>query len=260
MFRTLGCALLVCSGAALADHPLSKPKVYLGKEGLRGVVAELKSQADRCVVQVTGVSSALEGLVLDCRVVRRDARVGYYVLLRGRERMALGTNGEGAAGLTDVVGLLAYDEAETRKLDLAALWALHEQQVTAGKLEAVSRFDRVQEDAAIAKEVNAAVEPLNKACGTTMRVVVDWSNAPEELFKAAHPETNCIKMVVLMQGMCARWKVVRSTLAQKVSELRCTFGEAKPQFKLEGKTITASSNHETVSLPGAFDFWLQEAL
>ena len=93
-------ALLLGSGIALAEHPLSNPKVYLSKEGFRAVVAQVKAPTpDRCVLMVSGPGGELDGLVLDCRAERLDSQFTYFIIRKGRERAALRTQGDGSAGV-----------------------------------------------------------------------------------------------------------------------------------------------------------------
>lgn len=249
-------ALLLASGLALAENPLNNAKVYVGNEGLRVVVALVKP--DTCVFQITGVQGPYDGLVQDCTVERADFQARHFVVLHGRKKLALKTDGQGA-GLTEVLGLLTFSDAETKKENLEALWAKHQAQ--AAQLAALVKFDRAAEAAELAKKVKDASEPLNRTCGTNLNFTLDWSAAPDEMFKSARPDDGCLKIIESMTDMCRKWKVVRTTVAEKVSEVRCTFSaERDPVMSLEGKTITMGNNDWAVKLPGAFDDWLKEVL
>jgi hypothetical protein len=260
MFRTPLAALLITSSLALAEHPLSNPRVFVSTEGFRVVVATVKGNPNTCVLQLTGLRTELDGLVLDCTEERPDSQSRYSIVIRGRKRLALKTDGRGAAGLSETTGLLSYDEGQTKKEDLDALWARHQAQVAAGQLAAITKFDRAAEVAAITKTVNAAAEPIEGACGAKVPVTVDWAAASDEVFKSARAADGCLKVVELMAKMCGRWKVVRQTFAERIGELRCTYGADRPAFTIEGKTLTMASNENTVSLPGAFDSWVRDAL
>lgn len=253
MFPTLWLA----AGVALAQAPLTNPRVYLDKDGHRATVASVSGTQDRCVLAIRGIAGELDGLVLDCRAERVEPQVTYFITRRGREERAMRTYGDGSAQL-GLPGAFTFSEAETKKEDLAALWSKHQAQ--AAQLAALAKFDRPGEVAAIAKEVNTAVEPLNRACGTQLAVTVDWSAAPDEVFKATRPQDGCLKVITVMQEWCGHWKVVRSTFTEKLATLRCTFGEEDPRFSLEGKSLVMSSNQLTVRLPGAFETWAKEAL
>lgn len=250
-------ALLLTSGLARAEHPLSNAKVYLGPEGLRVVVAMVKG--DQCVLQVLGAQGPFDGLVLDCTAVREDVQTKHFITVRGRRQLAFKTDGQGRAGLSEATGLLTFSDADSKKENLEALWAKHQAQTA--QLAAVAKFDRPAEAAAAAKRVKDATEPLNRACGTNLTFTLDWSAASDEVFKSTRPEDGCLKVITSMTEMCGRWKVARSTFGEKLAEVRCTFAEGRdPVTTLEGKTVTMGSNHLTVSLPGAFDKWLVEVL
>jgi hypothetical protein len=214
---------------------------------------------DTCVFQITGMQGLYDGLVQDCTVERADFQTKHFVTIHGRKKLALKADGQGSAGLTETLGLLNFNEAETKKENLDALWAKHQSQ--AAQLAALVKFDRAEEIAEQAKKVKAASEPLNRTCGTNLTFTVDWSAAPDEMFKSARPEDGCLKIIESMTEMCRRWKVVRSAFAEKVSEVRCTYSDTRdPVMSLQGKTITMGNNDWAVSLPGAFDEWLKEAL
>lgn len=252
-------ALLLASGIALAEHPLSNPRVYLSQEGFRAVVAQVKAPTpDRCVLMVTGAGGELDGLVLDCRAERKDSQFTYFIIRRGRERAAMRTQGDGSAGVGSGAGPLQYSEADSKKENLEVLWAKHEAQ--AAQLAAITRFDRPAEAAATAREVTAATAPLNGECGTKLTFTLDWSAAPDEVFKDSQPQQGCLKAIALMKEMCQGWRVARSTFAEKLTEVRCTFGLREPAFTLSGGTLTIATNHLTVTMPGALEQYLKEAL
>jgi hypothetical protein len=250
-------ALLLASGLALAEHPLSNAKVYVGSEGLRVVVATVKG--DACVLQVTGLPGGLyDGLVQDCTVEHADLQMRHFVTIHGRKKLALKTDGQGA-GLTENLGALSFSEAESKKENLEALWAKHQAQ--AAQLAAIVKFDRAAEAAESAKKVKDAAEPMNRTCGTNLALTLDWSGAPDEKFKLTRPEDSCLKIIESMTDMCRRWKIVRSTFAEKLTEVRCTYSDAHdPVMSIEGKVVTMGSNEWAVTLPGAFDQFLKEVL
>jgi hypothetical protein len=255
-------ALLLGSGAALAEHPLSDLKVYTSGENVRAVVALVK-ESDKCVLMVTGTRTELNGLVLDCRAERMDAQTTYFVIRRGREERAMRTHGDGRAGLAGLPTPFQYSEVETKKENAEALWARHQAQLAAGQLAALTKFDRAAEVAEAAKELATAAEPLNRACGTKLAFKFDWSAASDEVFKSTRAHEGCLKLINTMQDMCGRWKVVRSTFLEKVGEVRCTYKTQPGResvFTLEGKTLTLSSNEEMTSVPGEFEDWVQEAM
>lgn len=251
-------ALLLSPGVVLAENPLSGPRVYVSKEGLRAVVATLKG--DQCVLMVDGTKTEFDGLVLDCRAERVDAQTTYFVTRRGREERAMRSKGDGALQLSGWSNPLDFSDAESKKENLEALWAKHQAQAASGQLAVITKFDRAAEAAAASKEVASETEKVNQRCGTRLTVTLDWSSAPDENFKSTRPQEGCLRMMSTMGEMCERWKVVRSTFAERLSEVRCTFGDREPAFTLEGKTLTLSSNHETVSVSGAFDRYIREAL
>lgn len=256
--RSLAFALLLGSAAAEAAHPLSNAKVYVTRDGWRAVTAS--AGGERCVVMVSGPQGPLEGLVLDCRAVREDDRTNYFVIIRGREELALRTEGTGRASLSRTQGQFEYSDAESKKEDLAALWATHQAQEAAGKLAAVSGFDRPKETAALAREVADAVEPLNRACATKLTFTLDLAVAPDEVISAGRPHRGCLEAIEVMKDLC-RWKAARAAFAEKLGEVRCTFGaSSEPRFTLTGKSLVVTSTHETVSLPGSLDRYLKEAL
>ena len=250
-------ALLLASGLAWAEHPLSNPRVYVGPEGLRVVVAMAKS--DACVLQVLGTRGPLDGLVFDCTVERADLQTKHFITLRGRKKLALKADGQGTAGVSEATGLLSFSDTETKKENLEALWAKHQSQ--AAQLAALAKFDRAAESAELARRVKDATEPLNRACGTKIAFTLDWSAATDELFQASRPEESCLKVISAMTEMCGRYKVARSTFAEKLTEVRCTFAEDRePVMTLEGTKATIGTNNWTVSLPGAWDKWIVEVL
>jgi hypothetical protein len=261
MFRLLTCMLVFGAGLALAQHPLSLPKVYLTQDGARAVTAVVKAKTDdRCLLMLTGPFGELDGLVLEARCDREDAQTTYLSMIRGRETKLFRTPGDGTGTLGSSAGKLQYSEPETNKLDLAALWAKHQAQVTSGQLAALSGFDRAAEVASQAKDLADAAEPLNRACGTKLVFTLDWSNAPDDIFKATQPQASCLKIIRSIQEMCEQWKVARTTIAQSLTEVRCTYGEDKPTFTLAGTIVTMTSAEWTVSLPGDFERWIKEAL
>ena len=260
MFRTPLTALLLVSGLALAEHPLLNHRVFVSLEGFRAVVASVKGTANGCVLQVTGPGGELDGLVLDCTTVSRDTTTRYSTSIQGRERLIFKTDGQGAAGLAESTGLLSYSEAETRKEDLAALWARHQAQIASGQLAAISKFDRVAEVAALTKTIDAAAEPVTRACGSKMKVTLDWALASDEVFKQARPANGCLKVLELMEQMCSRWKIVRTTFSERFGSFRCIYGSDQATFSLEGTSLTMSSSQDTVNLPGGFDHWVRDAL
>ena len=257
MVRLLSFALLLGAGLAVAEHPLSDPKVYLTKEGIRAVVAQVKGADDKGVLLVSAPQSELDGLVLDCRVERLQYWVNYFVVRRGREFLAFQEDGPRKGSLGSTARGLEYSEPETKKVDLEALWARHGQQ--SGQLATFSRFDRAAEAAVGAKELATRVAPVNRACGTQLKFISDWSAASDEVFKSTDGHSDCIAAAEFMGHLCEQYRVVRLTFAQKLTEVRCTYAEGKQTFNLAGTTLTMTSNKRNSLPEGLWDF-LKEAL
>ncbi len=259
--RFLALTLLVGSGAAIAEHPLSSPKVYLGKDGLRVVTAAVKAPSnDRCVMLMTGPPGELEGLVLDCRAERQDAQTTYWIVRKGRELRAMRATGDGFAGL-GMPTQLEFSDGESKKENLEALWARHQAQVASGQLAAFTRFDRQGEELAASQELATASEPLQRACESKLPFTLDWSAASDEIFKSTRANVDCLRAIEVMKEMCLRWKIVRSTFKEKLTEVRCTFDGAKaPRLSVTATTLNVGTNQFTASLPGELDRFLRESL
>ncbi len=255
--RALAFALL-WSAAAFADQPLTDAKVYLSGDGVRAVTAS--AGGERCVLMVSGLEGELDGLVLDCRVRREDGRTSYLVRFHGSEQLALRSEVTGKASLARGEAVLEYSDAESKKEGLAALWAKHQSQQAAGKLAAASEFDRAKEVALRSRELADLMEPLNRACGTKFTVTIDFSAIADEAMISSRAHQGCRLAIETIEGLC-KWKIARATFAEKLSELRCTLGDARdPAFTLSGKSLVVTYSPETVSMEGSLDRYLKEAL
>lgn len=251
MWRALCAAATIVGGTALAAHPLVDPKVYVGKDGARAVVAWLKPVSDdRCVVLVTGSPADFSGLVLDCTVSSNSSDdTMFFVTRKGRRREVLTTRRDGTAVTTGRRGFLelTYDDVASQKLDLEALWQKHQAQ--SPELKEYTRFDRAAEVSDGRERLAAATTSLNQACGGRLTASADWSKASDEAFKSAPFFGACVAALDQMRMLCQGWRSARAWIPAQVTTVRCLYGPQANDVTAEfdGTTLVITSSESSFS-------------
>jgi hypothetical protein len=262
---------LLTASLASAETPLINPKVYVGSDGLRATVALVKPAAQgRCVLLVTGSTLEIDSLALPCSVHVAASGGGgrqwstYKYVKRGRDQPALECPGDSNATLNGPLGVsfkLAFSDDETKKLNLDKLWAQHQTQLASPEAIALARFDRAAEVAEGAALVAGQLAETNTACGTKLKATADWSAASEQVFKNAAYVDGCRTALVVLQSMCTKWKSARAAFAEKLTDLKCTYGVVKPaKASVSGKTLNIITSDDEFIDQNVLEAYLKEVL
>ncbi len=241
----LGIAALAAAasaGSAWAGAPVEGGKVYSGPEGIRVSVVDLAPRSgNQAVVLVQGSGSELDGKALLHEVRGQGDRVDYRTQLHGRDFVTIAVRSSwGARAFTLAVPgrrddvHISYDEKLSKELEAEKVHALHQKQAKDGTLRALQAFDRRGEEARHEKDFGAALESMNKACGTRVTGSIGWKSISDELMKHFSISSYCANPVSALERLCGSGEAKR-VIRQKVKQVSCRFG---PTLELEVKDGT----------------------
>lgn len=258
-------ALLVAA-QAWADSPLASAKVYVGPEGSRTIIATVKPASEgKCLLLVTGTTSAVDSLAMPCTtelVQTAQPRTELMWTRRGRSSRAGYTSGDGRLiifGQGDSKVAMTYNEAESQKVKLDELWAKYQSQKK--EVEALAQFDRAAEVVESNGSLKKVVDQTNKACGTTLNVVVDSSPLSDEQFKRMDFSDYCEHSLEQVRYLCEHWKVARSTISARIKAVSCEVGPTSILvFELKEATLVIKTTPDSGDVANALDHWLRENL
>ncbi|WP_233166321.1 hypothetical protein [Archangium sp. Cb G35] len=254
MFIAVG---VVSSVPARAAAPVEAGKVFSGREGeLVAVVPLSPVENKKALLRVQGTGSELDGKALPYDVKETGDYVYYTTEIRGRSFSTLiarpasgGTRSYtlNLPGKRDGISV-SYDDDRTKSLKGEEVYALHQKQKADGTLTRLMAFDRKAEMAEAEASLAEPVKSMNTACGTSVKVAIDWNSISDELIKSYSIASYCESPFDALESLCATAEG-KKAIQTHVKEVSCRFGDALKLEVQAGRvawtTAKDASNQET---------------
>jgi len=241
---------LLFSIQAFAEINLSdNVEVYKGDGNLTvTLVRVLPLDSNQALLSVSGIDHELSGLVFnydltfdgDNRKLTTDIygrRYNSFVETSswGRKRQTLYIPGkrDGAN--------LYFDSEASESAKPSELLKRHKEQKAAGKLSAVQLFNRSKEEKETTTALIKTQESLEKACGKSINVSVDWSTISDELIIENSVSGYCSEATSAVESLCKDKNVTKKAWIKKsIDTISCEFGESM-RLKLDSKKLIFKS-------------------
>jgi len=259
-FSTLMVTVLaVFNGAAqAADLTVGKyVKVYRGDEGVRVAVAVLEPRSDnKALIQVSGVATAIDGIVLLHEVDENRSRVAFGTTIGGRGHTTLIVNKENWGGTTFSLRLpenvrqsliVAYDEEASREFKAQELLAIHKKQQQDGSLAQLQDFDRAVHEGEAEADLKSVIEDVAAACGVTPEVSVDWATVTDTQIKQLSIGSYCGKPLTAMRQACEDSEALRAAVPVRIKVVQCSMGERLRLRLSEAGALTWTTNEDAAN-------------
>jgi hypothetical protein len=230
---------VVWMSSAWAASPVEAGKVYSGDEGVEVSIVPLAPRSkNKAIILIKGTDSELDGKALLHDVETSGDRVDYRTTVHGRGYVSVFVRSSwGGRGFSLAVPgrrsdiSLGFDEQKTKALRPEDVYALYEKQTKDGSTAAFQAFDRKGEEGRHDKDYAAALESMNKACGTKTSGNIDWKSVSDDLLKGYSIASYCANPVTALQRLCAS-SGAKKVIQEKVKKVSCQFGK---EMKLEVK-------------------------
>ena len=255
----LAVLLFFVCGATMAEDKLSKyAKVYKGREGITVTLLPiLPKDSKMALIQVKGIDSELDGLILKYKLVNEGTREAYQMQYDGRTSTRLRTN-QGYWGkwtsvyLPDVKGefSVGYDEKASKALDIEKFKTAYEQQEKKNVQQDLAVFKREKHIKYNDEMLEKKAKQASDACGTKINASIDWKSVSEENLKELSIGSYCGAPLENLAYLCKKSDSNKKTLASKVTSVNCTWGE-KVHLGIADKTLKWITTKDT---PNQDDF------
>ncbi|WP_239469849.1 hypothetical protein [Archangium violaceum] len=230
-------AVAMLSAVPARAAPVEAGKVFSGPEGEQVAVVPLTPiESKKALIQVQGTGSELDGKVLPYEVRESGDDVYYTTQWRGRSfsTFVIDTHAGRKTNYLNLPGQrdslkVSFDEARTKALKAQDVYALHKKQQSDGTLTKLMAFDRKAETAQAEEGLAESVKSMNEACGTSVKVTLDWGRISDDLLKKYSIASYCGTPFESLRRLCESAEAKKAIQAQ-VKEVSCQFGEA---LKLE---------------------------
>lgn len=229
----------LAAAAPVADSA----RVFSGADAFR--LTQIKLQDGTYLMRITGSESPIEGRVLPYR--RHDEggeRQVFITELNGREFWVLHRSSRWGSVSYEVyvpydrlrhgvqVGL---DEKASATVDAAQLVEAYRKALADGSLEQLRQFKRAQEEEGVRAQIEKTLAELNRTCGSTIALEVDWKTIDDPTLKRLSIASYCGGPSEALEQLCKSARV-RNLVAARLRRIRCSFG-AERAIALQGDTI-----------------------
>jgi hypothetical protein len=243
--------LFASSAFAESLTPGKYSKVYRGEEGMKVTVVPMKpASAKKALVQVSGVETEIDGLVIMHDIVDKG---------RGNKAYATTLHGEGFWTLysekswgwkqykvqlpeSRMQKLYAYyDETATKKVNAAALYKLHKNQKK--QIANLQKWNRKEREARHNNKLNEILADTNKECGTKIAASINWKSVTNDHMKEYSIYSYCGYPLESIESLCRDDKKIAAKVKKEIKRLSCNFGE-KMKLDLKQAGINWITNPE----------------
>ena len=218
-------AFWMLSSSAHAAMELSKyPRVYKGGEGLVVKVVSVKGEKKQALVQLSGVDTELDGVVLLTEEVSAGKGTALKTVLHGEDVWVMDVYlPETPTKPTNV----HYDEKESKKVKGDAMLKTYEKQKKDGSLAKLQAFNRADREKAQNKSYAEEIKSTADACGFKVPAAIDWKSVSDQLFKdniSIHGY--CSPPLSALRRLCDKSPALKAAVKSKVKSVGCRFASA----------------------------------
>lgn len=211
------------------------PRVYKGGEGLVVKVVSVKGEKKQALVELSGVDTELDGIVLLTEEVNAGKGTALKTRLHGEDVWVMRSDESWYGWKSMEVYLpetptkstgVYYDEKASKKVKGEALLKTYEKQKKDGTLAKLQAFNRKEREAAQNKYYAEEIQSTADSCGFKIPATIDWKSVSDDLLKDISIYGYCTPPLSALRGICGKSPDQKAKVKSKVKSVTCTFGAA----------------------------------
>lgn len=236
------------------------PRVYKGGEGLVVKVVSLKSEKKQALVEISGIDTELDGIVLLTEEVIQGKGSALQYRLHGEDRFIIRSDETwyGWKSMevylpetpTKSVGVY-YDEKESKKVKGEALLRRYEKTKKDGTLAKLEKFNRADREKQQNKYYAEEAAHTEKACGIKLPAAIDWKTVTDDMMKDISIYGYCQAPLDALRWICDKGPEKKAAVQKKVKKVGCRFGTAM-KITVSGDGLVAWTTYKDAA--NASDF------
>lgn len=233
---SLLCLAVLAPAAAAAEMQLSKyPRVYKGGEGMVVTVVSLKGEKKQALVEITGIDTELDGIVLLTEEINAGKGTALTTTLHGETVWLLRSDEtwygwkrmevylpETPTKSTDI----HYDEKASKQAKPESLAKRHQSQLKDGTIGKLQKFNRADREKAQNKYYADEIKSTEEACGYKIPADIDWKSVTDELLKEISIHGYCSPPLSALRSICGKSAADKANVKKRVKKIACKFGAA----------------------------------
>ncbi len=226
-------AALALSSSAFALEISKYPRAYKGGEGLVVKVVSVKGEKKQALVQISGVDTELDEIVLLTEEVNAGKGTALKTRLHGEDVWVMRSDETWYGWKSMDVYLpetptkstnVYYDEAASKKVKGDALLKAYEKQKKDGTHAKLQKFNRADREKAQNKYYAEEVQSTADACGFKIPATIDWKAVSDDLLKDISIHGYCTPPLSALRSLCGKSPDLKAKVKAKVKSVACTFG------------------------------------